>query len=151
MLAVDGALLLTGDYRFGNRDEAEWAWGASSELAMRGGVGEPDDNPAHYGRLEVGGEDLGSDPATHTGDPAGFVNNFSLPALEIGAGAHVRLVDAVDNGHRGGVGGTAEALYVDTLRFLDGAGRLDTGGLHLYYNMLDPPGCDESVRGLSAG
>jgi len=34
------------------------------------------------------------------------------------------------------VGGTPEALYVDTIEFANGTGQIGLSGLHLYYNTL---------------
>jgi hypothetical protein len=86
--------------------------------------------------LEIGGYDLGLDPATHTPDPAGFSSNFELDELVIGPGAHLIMVDRVNNGNRGGPFGQAEALYVDTLVFADSSSLLLLNGLHIYYDTL---------------
>ena len=104
---------------------------------MSGGVGDSDCNSAGYAELEVAGQDLGIDPESHAGDPAGFVDNFELPNLLIGPAAHVSLVDNMDNGNRDGPFGVSEALYVDTLTFTDVEGRLNLNQLHLYYNNLN--------------
>lgn len=81
--------------------------------------------------MEIGGTDLGVDPATHTGNPSGFVENFSFSALHIGPGAHVFLADAFDNS-----AGGPDALYVDSIVFDDPAGVLNLNGLNLYYNSI---------------
>jgi hypothetical protein len=76
-------------------------------------------------RLEVGGKDYGY-------VPAGFSNNFNLQNLDInGAGTQVSLTDSVNNGQRGGRGGSAEALYVDSL-YIAAGDTLNLDGLHLY-------------------
>ena len=78
-----------------------------------------------YGTVEVAGEDVGD-------EFSGFADNFELPRLMIGPAAKVALVDEYDNGNRDGIGGFDEALYVDTLEFVDTSGVLDLNGLHLY-------------------
>lgn len=106
-------------------------------LSMLGG------EPGNCATLEVGGADLGD-------VPAGWVDNFQLERLVIGADAHVMLVDAFDNSP----GGEPEALYVDTLEFSDpGTGRLDLNGLNLYYNILigDPGQLHALCRPLAPG
>ncbi len=87
--------------------------------------------------MEVGGLDLGTDPANHVGAVAGFAGNYVVPHLILGPGAHVSLADQADNGNRGDPGGAAEALYVDTVTFLDGTSRLNLNGLHLYYAAIN--------------
>ena len=80
--------------------------------------------------------DSGIDSDNHQGDPAGFINNFEFWQLVINSGAHISLVDVIDNGNRNGPNGVAEALYVNRLVFEDTTGRLNLNGLHLYYNEL---------------
>jgi len=88
-------------------------------------------------RLEVGGEDLGLDPATHAGDAAGFLAATAIGRLEVGVDSRMSLADDVDSGNRGGVGGSAEALYVGELVFADASGLLNLNGLHLYFGAID--------------
>jgi hypothetical protein len=126
-LDIAGTMVLSGSVRFSSTVETDWHWDTSAVLELTGGVGLPDDDPSGYAQLEVGGTDLGDDPDTHVGNVAGFTDNFDLSTLSVGPGAHVRLTDVVNNGNRGGVGGPSEALYVDTLSFADGAGRLHLG------------------------
>ena len=142
MLDIAGVVTLSGGLSFANQVESNWSWGPSALLELTGGQGLADDDPTRYVRLEIGGEDLGYDPDTHYGHPDGFVENFHLTELALGSGAHVTLVDLMDNGNRGGPTGDAEALYVKTLRFADGTGRLNLNGLHLYYETIDPPGSE---------
>lgn len=154
----NGEITVDRHLRFALTDETNWNWNAAdtAKLIMAGGVGASTSAPAAWGLLEIGGEDLGTDPVNHVGALAGFTNNFEIPRLTIGANAHIRLIDAIDNGNRGGVGGADEALYVDTLEFEDGAGELNLAGLNLYYNTLvgspsqiidvampPPPICDD--------
>jgi len=117
--ATNSELRVHGDLSYAMTDASRFLFGAGSSLVMLGGA---------FGdctTLEVGGQDVGN-------DPGGFDDNFEIGRLRIGPGAHVRLVDALDN--RPGTG--AEALYVETIEFSDGSGRLDAGGLPLYYNSL---------------
>ena len=72
--------------------------------------------------FEVAGADLGP-------NEAGWVENFALGRLELGVGAHVRLVDVFDNCLDGN---DNEALYVDELDLASGAW-LDRNGLGLYF------------------
>ena len=134
---VASTVSLSGDLAFAMIDEALWAWAASADLEMTGGVGATAGVWGDWASLEVGGWDYGTDPSGHVGDPLGFTNNFELPELVIGAGAQVFLADLLDNGNRGGPFGGSEALYVDTLTFADGAGRLNLNGLNLYYGTLN--------------
>jgi len=135
--ATDSTLSVVSDLRFSSRNESDWSWVGASALQVTGGVGLPDDDPAGYAALEVGGQDFGSDPANHVGAPSGFIANFSLPRLIIGTGAHVSLFDRIDNSNRVDHGfGLDEALYVDELVFADTTGRLNVNGVHLYFNTL---------------
>lgn len=63
----------------------------------------------------------------------GMTSNFALGHLAVGGAdvGHLRLVDLIDNGNRGGPGGNAEALYVGEL-ILRAGSVLDLNGLHLY-------------------
>jgi len=117
-------------------DETQWSWGPQSALAMTGGVGAQTGQWENWGRLEVGGTDLGTDSDNHQGDPLGFDMNFDLSILRIGPGAHVYLEDLIDNGNRNGPFGPNESLYVDVLEFADSAGLLNLNGLHLYFGSL---------------
>ncbi len=109
------------------------------ELRMTGGVGIDWHNPDQWIGLEVAGLD---DGAT-AWQPPGWVNapidadpGFFLDTLVIGPGAHIKLEDLIDNQHRGGPAGQAEALYVYNLQFEDAQGQLWLNDLHLYYNNL---------------
>jgi hypothetical protein len=132
-----------GNFLFALQDEANWSWAPGTNMRLTGGIGMGSVGPLSYARLEVGGMDVGFDPATHTGNPAGFVDNFDLAELRIGPGAHVTLVDCFDNGN----GASApEALYVDTLRFESSTSRLNLNGIHLYFNtLIGVPGQIEDV------
>ena len=116
--------------------ETSHTMAATGGLRVTGGVGLSLCDVDNITHIEVAGSDMGTDPATFTGDPAGFINNFHLPRLIVGAGARAMLVDDVNNGNRNGAFGADEALYVDTLEFEDAAGGLYLNGLHLYYNTL---------------
>jgi hypothetical protein len=119
-----GAELRVHDsFQFRMIEPARFQWLSGATLNLLGGV------PGDCAPLEVAGEDRGT-------DPSGWTDNFQLDRLVIGPGARIELEDAIDNGNRGGAGGAAEALYVDTLAFADAAGGLETNGLHLYYNTL---------------
>jgi hypothetical protein len=67
----------------------------------------------------------------------GMNANFAVGHLTVGGVdvTHVRLVDARDNGNRGGAGGAPEALYVGKL-VLGAGSTLDLNGLHLYCEQL---------------
>lgn len=126
-LAIDSTLALSGNLSFATKDHSAWSWGPKSTLGMTGGVGAAVGDWSHWASMEIGGKDLGNAASD------GFVDNFDLTELRIGPGAHVYLADLIDNGGR--VSGP-EAIYVDTLRFADGAGQLDLNGLHIYYKNL---------------
>lgn len=146
LMDIDGKLVMastlsTSDLAFAMTDEAAWDLSTTSIIEMTGGEGAAPGQWNLWGGLETGGLDLGLDAASHQGDPFGFTDNFSIPTLEIGAGAHVFLKDLFDNGNRGGTGGVTEALYVDTLVFQDTAGLLNLNGLNLYFNnIIGDPG-----------
>ncbi len=119
-----GTLTLSGDFIYSITDEADWEWSSGTVLEMTGSV------------IELAGEDLGTDPANHVGDPAGFVGNFSLQELVISG--NLVLVDNIDNGNRIDNGfGSNEALYVDTLTFANPGATLNLNGLHIYFNTLN--------------
>ncbi|MBZ0109577.1 MAG: PEP-CTERM sorting domain-containing protein [Candidatus Scalindua rubra] len=127
ILDINSGIALSGNYLYSITDESDAEWGASSTLQMNG----------FNSFLELGGNDLGTDPFNHTGDFLGFSNNFDLTELIIGSNAQVHMIDFFDNGNRGGISGFAEALYVDTLTFYDTSGFLNLNGLHLYYNTIN--------------
>jgi len=137
IINIGSQLSLAGDLEFEMTDESLWDWNIDSSLKMTGGPGAAMGNWGAWASLEIGGLDLGTDPEDHTGDSAGFSNNFDLVELIVGADAHVYLADLIDNGNRGGSGGPDEALYVDTLTFEDSAATLNLNGLHLYYKNLN--------------
>lgn len=110
--------------------------GTSLRFTNSGGAIPPVRAWREWPELEVDGEDLGVDPALHQGDPGGFDRPESVEKLELLQGGRISLRDASDAGHRGGVGGQAEALYVRTLAFGDPDSILNLNGLHLYYETL---------------
>ncbi|MDD5134580.1 MAG: hypothetical protein PHP01_04120 [Phycisphaerae bacterium] len=93
-----------------------------------------DSMAAAASEFEVAGEDLGE-------DFSGFCGNFDIDTLVVGDNnnASVKLVDAFNNGNRGGVGGTPEALYVRKIVVKSGS-QLDLNGLHLYCLEIDIQG-----------
>jgi fibronectin-binding autotransporter adhesin len=119
---------LSKDFAFSQTAPSTWNWGTGTTLAMNGdGTG----NGGYGQRLEIGGKDSGN-----VAD--GFVSNtnFNLKNLKIGdnvSDTHtlVFLSDWINNGQRTGTGGTAEALYVDSL-FVGLGDTLNLNGLHLY-------------------
>ncbi|MDJ0928587.1 MAG: hypothetical protein QNJ73_13195 [Gammaproteobacteria bacterium] len=134
--ALNVEMALSGRIAFAMTDESAWNLDDSASLAMTGGVGAVVGIWDNWGVLEIGGFDLGTDPDNNIGDPQGFIDNFSIPELIIGEGANVWLSDLINNGNRGGPQGQQEALYVDTLTFLDSEGILNQNGLNLYFNTL---------------
>ncbi|HNQ22058.1 MAG TPA: hypothetical protein PKK06_03090 [Phycisphaerae bacterium] len=137
LVAEQATLEVYDDFTFAMTDEARMTWNGG-ELVMLGGVSAPAGHTLLYANLEVGSADLGDTPAvapdggTVVANPAGFINNLALSSLTIEQAAKVNLVDAIDNGNRGG---GREALYVDVLT-LGGGAVLNLNGLHLYYNTL---------------
>jgi hypothetical protein len=134
-LPANGHIMdLKGNYSFSQTDPARVNFGNWS-LKMSGG--------GSSGRqfLEAGGQDLG--PAA-----GGFSNNFQLPRLVLAeAGTYVRLVDNIDNGHRGS---GREALYVggywtDTTLSVPTETTLDLNGIKLYAYL------DHTIRRVRAG
>jgi len=108
---------ISQDFTFAQQTPSSWNWGAGTTLLMDGS-GTPQN-------LEVGGKDYGY-------VPAGFRNNFNLQNLDInGVGTYVYLTDPVNNNQQVGSGGSAEALYVESLYIALGD-TLDLNGLHLY-------------------
>ena len=89
-------------------------------------------SPGATDTFEIASTDLGR-------NPAGFVNNFALGGIELDNNALVELVDSFNNGNRNGVGGAAEALYVDQL-ILEAGSTLDLNNLHLYVCDLEDQG-----------
>ncbi len=125
-ISVNSGIELSGNFLFDITDEADSVWGSTSYLKMTG----------FDSFLELGGEDFGTEPLTHTGAAGGFSLNFDLTELIIGDGAKLHFADFFDNGNRVDHGyGISEALYVDTLT-LDGTGILNLNSLNLYYTNL---------------
>ncbi|MCK4343395.1 MAG: hypothetical protein KAY37_16910 [Phycisphaerae bacterium] len=120
--AVPGSTIhMTGsDFENANTNEVELAGLSNLHLIFEGGTADTDD-------LEVACEDK-------LAVTDGYIDNFALDTLTLGGVdvGMIRLVDNTDNGNRGGVGGNAEALYVDTL-VLNAGAVLDLNGLHLYW------------------
>ncbi|MFH1417701.1 MAG: hypothetical protein ABII12_05370 [Planctomycetota bacterium] len=119
--AAGNKIHMTGaNFENESTSEVDLAGLANLELIFEGGTGQTED-------LEVACEDKDT-------VMAGYDNNFSLGKLTVGGAdvGDVRLVDNIDNGNRGGVGGAAEALYVDSL-VLNAGSVLDLNGLHLYW------------------
>ncbi len=149
LIVQDGAgvagrtLEVAGGAEFHNTSGGQWtAWNNVHEhrprLVMIGGTGMDPTRASSYAALEVCGKDLGS-PTGWRGQfdensyaPIGVSPDFYLEKLTIGPGAHVKLVDLIDNLHRGGLAGHAEALYVYEVAFADAAGRLYLNDIHLY-------------------
>ncbi len=133
-LQLASGLSVGGNFSFALTDETLWDLdGPTAFLTMTGGIGQS--QPANIPTLEIGGSDFGDDPhpGTVVPDAAGFVSNFDITTLTIGANARVQLVDSINNGNRNGEFAAAEALYVDTLT-LEAGSKLYTNGLNLYYN-----------------
>ncbi len=126
-LGFSGTIGLTQSLSFEQTDESLFALTAASNLRVVRTVG-----GFEWVRLEVGGEDLGTDPVAHVGDPAGFINNFHLPRLELASGARAVLVDLLENQPGDGA---PDALYVDNL-VLGTNALLNLRGLNLYYKTL---------------
>jgi len=118
-VAASNNLSLTGDFLFFQKDEAAWDYGGAPGvgpvLTMSGGGAKT---------LEIGGKNYGL-------SNSGFNGNFHLMGLSLADGAYVDLADAVNNGHRNGPGGYAEALYVESLSVPTGT-TLDLNNLWLY-------------------
>lgn len=134
-ISNQGTLQLLGDFSYAMTDPTKWNWSLATStspaarLAMDGGINAQPHSAAGWARLELGEKDNGP-------NGPGYDTSFSIPSLEIGAGAHVLLVDLLDNGNRGGAAGAPEALYVDQLSFDDPTGQINLDGLHLYYEHL---------------
>jgi len=64
------------------------------------------------------------------GDPiGGFVDNFAVGRLTLGASTRLQLVDLVDNGNRAATG--SEALFLESL-FIGASATLDINGLEVF-------------------
>lgn len=123
LAAVPGATVCVGDASVENQSTDESALAGLSNLGLvfQGAGG-------GTATLEVGGMDLGA-------ELEGFRENFALASISLGGEAYpsVRLVDAYDNGNRGGPAGVAEALYLHNLTLGPGS-TLDMNTLHIYYD-----------------
>jgi hypothetical protein len=128
---LDSTLSLSGAFSLRSTAPSLWSLASGSDFQLTGGVGATFGQWQEWQPFEIGGHDYGIDPINHLGSPAGFVDNFSLPTLRIGSGAHVFLQDIFDNSV-----GTPDSLYVDTLIFDDPTAILNLNGLNLYYNTL---------------
>ncbi len=82
--------------------------------------------------FELAGSDLGR-------DLDGFVSNFALGGITLEHDSVLQMVDLFDNAHRDGVGGSGEALYLESLTMLPGS-TLDLNGFHVYVRSLDYQG-----------
>ena len=120
--AVPGTTIhMTESYFYnGSTDETALAGLANLNLIFEGC------NEVVSNHVEIAGWDFGA-------DPFGFTDNFVLGGLTLGGAdaAYLRLVNDVDNGNRGGVGGDAEALYVKKLVINEGS-TLNLNGYNLY-------------------
>ena len=129
LTAVPGAAIHMTGAAFENEstDEDALAGLGNLELIFEGGAAETDP-------VEVAGEDRG--PVWD-----GFAGNFTFGGLTLGGAdvGQVRLLDATDNGNRGGPAGTDEAQYVKRLRVGPGS-TLNLNNLNLYYlaGSIDP-------------
>ncbi len=129
MVEAGSMVTVTEAYTHSLTSESSFEFKAGSALLVTGGAAAMPTEYEDFASIEIAGRD--------DGDTAGgYTSNFDLPHLIIGSGAKVNLFDAVDNGNRGGAGGNAEALYVGTVEFLDGAGLINLNGHHLYYGSL---------------
>ncbi|MFQ5924009.1 MAG: hypothetical protein ACE5M4_14315, partial [Anaerolineales bacterium] len=137
LVVQDGGLVTVIDhYTYTLRSEGDHSFNFGGGLRVTGGTAVGPTDYGQFAGIEIGGEDLGTDPDNHIGDPQGFIRNFHLPRLIIGPSAKVNLFDVINNGNRNGPHGDAEALYVDTLEFEDANGLLNLNRHHLYYNTL---------------
>ncbi|MBK8270790.1 MAG: hypothetical protein IPK83_21785 [Planctomycetes bacterium] len=155
---VTARLALSGNYLFEQADESKITWNAGANLIMSGGSG-ASCSSASWATLEVGGSDDGVG-----GNGTG---NFGMENIIVTENAAVALSDFADNGNRGGLSGTAEALYATSLTLEAGA-ILNLNGLHIYVGgverdpgpfgdglIVDEPihragdmNCDGSLNGL---
>jgi hypothetical protein len=102
-------IALTGNFSFQQTDPVNsWTYGSTAglgpDLKMNGGTSS---NPAAQ-KLEVGGVNQGY-------VPAGFMGNFALDSLMVGAFTTVGLVDQYANATPSGWVSGNEALYLDAL------------------------------------
>jgi len=119
--AASGATIYmaTGaDFENRNVDEADMAGLENLNLVFESGM--------QTGYVEAAGQDKGD-------VPGGYVDNFAFGTLTVQG--WIQLVDAFNNGNRGGPAGHDEAVYVDTLILADGS-VLDLNYLNLYYHTL---------------
>jgi hypothetical protein len=116
-----GEVWCHGDFSYATTNPNQFLWSSEAVLRMTGGA------PSACVQLEVAGEDRGD-------VPAGWTSNFKLGHLVIGPAAHVRLTDVLDN-HTPALAGP-EALYVESVEFMDSGGRLYTNGTNLYYHSI---------------
>jgi hypothetical protein len=103
------AIAMSGNFSFQQTDPVNaWKYGATSglgpDLIMNGGTSS---NPATQ-TLEVGG-------INHGYLPGGFMDNFALDSLTVGAFTTVDLVDQYANATPSGWVSGDEALYLDAL------------------------------------
>jgi hypothetical protein len=121
-------ITLSGNFSFQQTNPTtSWTYGATQglgpDLSMTGGTS------AVPTTLEVGGVNLGY-------VAAGFIKNFALDSLTVGAGGYVGLVDQYANATTSGWTSGAEALYLDSLIGTSltkgGAGTLNLDGLSAY-------------------
>ena len=121
-LTDGGTLRLGGDFIFSTTNEAQ--------MNLDAGIVDIVDAQSTF--LEAGGEDLGVG-----GDPT---NNFGIGKLVIGEAGNPTMTfvtDLVNNGNRGGIGGSKEALYLlgfggpDGLELVDGS-MLILGDINAY-------------------
>ena len=120
----DSMFALGGDFSYAHTDGPKVPLGNSYVFLNGQGPQE----------LEIGGRDVWVLTDEHPDDSFGFgqmiIGDPNLPTA-------VLLIDAIDNGHRGGFGGEAEALYLfgkdgqDGLRILGGS-TLYLNGLNVY-------------------
>ncbi len=132
--AAPSEFRLTDGLTIETQDEAAWdlEWFPETKFIFYGGLAaegcEASSVPGTPS-IEIGGTDGGNEESF-------YENNFQIPRVVVGPGAHVQLADVIDNGNRNGPGGADEALYVRTLEFADADGRLALNGLPLYYQNL---------------
>jgi hypothetical protein len=146
-ISNQGSIRLLGNFSYGMKDPSAWNWPVIStqstpRLIMDGGTAATAGSNTGWATLELGQKDNG--PAG-----PGYDIGFSIPALEIGPGAHVLLTDLLDNGNRGGPAGTPESLYVDQLSFDDPSAQVDLHGLHLYYRQLTAGSASQIIDSAS--
>jgi autotransporter-associated beta strand protein len=109
-VAAGKTLTLSGSFYNYSQTENNWPTSNGFNLTMSGST------------FEVAGYDYGA-------EKKGFSDNFNLDTLTVTG--NLELVDAVDNGNRGGFHGGQEAIYVNFLTGESGV-TLDLNGLWLY-------------------